>query len=331
MNEELISVIVPVYNKMEYIEETIDSVRNQTYSSWELLLIDDGSTDLSVEICERFALIDTRIRLFHTENRGVSAARNTGLEYAQGEWITFLDADDRLSHTALEVLYEKTKEANIIFGGMELFPEKKSFCVTNQNVTYSSVEDAVLSGGWVFDPAGIVSSCAKLYRKSCIRVQFDERLRHAEDFDFNLENLPLFGRLAVIPEIVYHYRKQPIPSLNKRIWLDRFDISKRILGKAKRTFGHNQQVYDAFLRNFACEMCDYFVMLSRLRNNTKSRMLSIMQVRLADEILQQRMIRSITLKKGRGIIWQLIKLRNANVLYAVLNRWGGKLWRWYDE
>ncbi len=100
----LISVIVPVYNAEKYLEKSINSVLNQTYSHWELILIDDGSLDKSKEICDKFSNRNSRIKVFHQANAGVSAARNRGIEAASGEYITFLDADDILPSYSLETL-----------------------------------------------------------------------------------------------------------------------------------------------------------------------------------------------------------------------------------
>lgn len=89
----MISVVVPVYNSSLYLERCIDSILNQSYGDFELLLIDDGSTDDSGTICDKYSLQDKRVKAFHQTNKGVSAARNHGLRVSNGEWITFIDSD----------------------------------------------------------------------------------------------------------------------------------------------------------------------------------------------------------------------------------------------
>src|SRR5690606_27273688 len=89
-----VSVIIPVYNAEKYLRECIDSVLAQTFDDFELLLINDGSTDGSGKICDEYAQKDARVKVFHKENGGVSSARNLGLDNAKGEWITFIDSDD---------------------------------------------------------------------------------------------------------------------------------------------------------------------------------------------------------------------------------------------
>lgn len=106
---ELISMIVPVYNVARYLPECLDSILAQTYSDFELLLIDDGSADESGLICDQYAEKDSRIRVIHRPNCGVSAARNLGLDLAAGEYICFADSDDVLSPRFLEILYETIK------------------------------------------------------------------------------------------------------------------------------------------------------------------------------------------------------------------------------
>lgn len=105
----MISVIVPVYNVEPYLKKCLDSIVNQTYRNLEILLVDDGSTDKSGEICDRFAEVDRRIRVFHTENRGLSCARNTGLDHAAGEWIGFVDSDDWIEPDMYETLLKRAE------------------------------------------------------------------------------------------------------------------------------------------------------------------------------------------------------------------------------
>lgn len=114
MKTPLISVIVPVFNAQNWLKECVSSVLCQTFCDWELILIDDGSTDSSGNLCEEYASSDNRIRVFHKSNEGVSSARNYGLEKALGEWVIFLDSDDFwLSQDTLSVLIS-TATANIV-------------------------------------------------------------------------------------------------------------------------------------------------------------------------------------------------------------------------
>ena len=106
---ELISVIVPVYNVEEYLPKCIESIINQTYKNLEIILVDDGSTDNSGRICDEYAKKDDRIIVFHKENGGLSDARNCGIDAATGDWVQFVDSDDYIHQTMVEKMYSSCK------------------------------------------------------------------------------------------------------------------------------------------------------------------------------------------------------------------------------
>ena len=108
--EDLISVIVPIYNVEKYINRCIDSIIEQTYTNLEIILVDDGSTDNSGSICDEYAKKDNRIKVIHKENGGVSSARNVGLDTAIGQYITFVDSDDYIEKKYCEILLKTLKK-----------------------------------------------------------------------------------------------------------------------------------------------------------------------------------------------------------------------------
>lgn len=108
----LVSIIIPVYNIADYIKKCVDSILVQTYENFEILLIDDGSTDNSSAVCDAIAKTDSRIKVIHKENGGVSAARNTGLEAMQGDYVTFVDGDDYIANDFIECLYNALVSSN---------------------------------------------------------------------------------------------------------------------------------------------------------------------------------------------------------------------------
>ena len=118
----LVSVIVPVYKTEKFIHRCIDSVLNQTYSNWEMILVDDGSPDACGQICDSYAEKDGRIHVIHQENQGLSAARNAGIKICKGEWIYFLDSDDFIVEDALEkmIFFSKSGTYDIIMAGFSI-------------------------------------------------------------------------------------------------------------------------------------------------------------------------------------------------------------------
>ena len=115
MGNELISIVVPVYNVENYLRMCLDSIQNQTYQNFECLLINDGSPDNSADICREYVSKDARFRYFEKENGGVASARNLGIKYSKGKYITFIDSDDWVDLDYLEVLHSKIKEYNTDF------------------------------------------------------------------------------------------------------------------------------------------------------------------------------------------------------------------------
>ena len=118
----LVSVIVPVYKTEKFIHRCIDSVLNQTYSNWEMILVDDGSPDACGQICDSYAEKDGRIHVIHQENQGLSAARNAGIKICKGEWIYFLDSDDFIVEDALEkmIFFSKSGTYDIIMAVLSM-------------------------------------------------------------------------------------------------------------------------------------------------------------------------------------------------------------------
>ena len=132
---ELISIIVPVYNVEQYLEKCVDSIVNQTYKNLEIILVDDGATDSSGKLCDKLAKIDNRIKVYHKENGGLSDARNYGVERATGDYIGFVDSDDYIDAEMYEKLYEAIKKENVDVAECNLkiiYPDREEL-FTEQN------------------------------------------------------------------------------------------------------------------------------------------------------------------------------------------------------
>ena len=217
VNFPKISVIVPVYNTEKYLHRCINSVLVQTYTDFELLLIDDGSKDSSGTICDEYAAQDTRVRVFHKENGGVSSARNLGLGNAQGEWITFVDSDDYIEENFLKS-FEGYFDADLIVGNMMDMSSNKNLLEDIVEGYYYSLCD-VLKGN--FTNLVFQSSCGKLFRTRLSRnIQFDEKMASGEDFHFILRYLCVAKSLRVLSvgrcTCHNHYIYLPPQNFNKK-------------------------------------------------------------------------------------------------------------------
>lgn len=169
----VISVLVPVHNVEPYLSECLDSILNQSFSDWEMLLVDDGSTDESGHMCDTYASVDTRIRVFHQKNQGLSAARNTGIENAKGSYLCFIDADDvLLSSKYFEILLDTAKKANaqIVVCGTSHFrvdePAPDAAIALEEDKAFSG--RAILESNPIPDKAYYpYAVTARLFRKEC--------------------------------------------------------------------------------------------------------------------------------------------------------------------
>lgn len=183
----MISIIVPVYNAEQCLNRCVDSILLQTYSDFEVLLIDDGSKDASGRICDEYALRDDRIRVFHKENGGVSSARNLGLEHARGEWITFCDADDYLPENNLFLHVNQCENAQIHFFSMIGIHngERREIQLPNR-----LMDDAESIHSFLYDYLDseiLKCICGKFVRKDVAKgLLFDELIRLGEDTLFFL-------------------------------------------------------------------------------------------------------------------------------------------------
>ena len=199
----MISVIVPVYKVESYLHQCLDGILGQTYRDLEILLIDDGSPDRCGEICEEYAKKDSRIRVFHTENQGLSAARNLGLREAKGEYIGFVDSDDWIEPDMYEILLRRIEETgtDISASGVRNEYRNNSFQYSVSNNAYVGPE-AIRA--LILDLSNGVWN--KLYRRDCwTDIRFPEK--HVfEDVATMYKVVLKAESLSCVPESLYHYR-----------------------------------------------------------------------------------------------------------------------------
>lgn len=196
MNHPLISIIVPVYNTEKYLHRCVDSILAQTYTDFELLLIDDGSSDNSGHICDEYALKDIRVRVYHQDNGGVSCARNLGLDNAKGDWITFIDSDDWIEN---EYLFRFRAETDLSLQG---YSSNDHIAKYRDTIVGNNPGAEYLYRKYVFGPY------CKLFRKDIIRdkeIRFDSNISCGEDILFLMEYMVHAKNMDVSSYVGYHY------------------------------------------------------------------------------------------------------------------------------
>ena len=216
----MVSIIVPVYNIERYIQKCVDSILAQSYQSFELILVNDGSTDYSGKICDAYEAIDSRIKVVHKPNGGLTSARNAGLSVARGEWIMHVDGDDWINHDMLkEMLYvaEKTS-ADVIIGNLRFVYEENNYWDYKMNDWSEDKKDSLnkyISGGWTC----VCGSMAKKYLYDKYNLRSPEGISYCEDFHLAVRLCYYSDKVVHINKSYYNYRQQPLSivhNLNKK-------------------------------------------------------------------------------------------------------------------
>jgi len=227
MNEK-ISVIIPVYNVASYLNQCLDSVINQTYTNLEIIVVDDGSTDKSGDICDEYAKKDKRIKVIHQTNGGLSSARNTGMDIATGYFLAFVDSDDWLDlnmYSLLVEVYLKYPDTDLVTSGIVEEYHDKAVKTSNDSnlIVVRSQKEAY---DIIFEPMYNIrfEVWNKLFRTDvvkCNRFVVDQVF---EDVYFDYWILRNCNKIATLDSSLYHYRKQRPGNTNSSFTWNRFSI-----------------------------------------------------------------------------------------------------------
>ena len=239
MHQPKITVIVPVYNAASYLEACIESLLDQSFKDFEVILINDGSSDDSPSICERYRDADERIRVINKPNGGVSSARNQGLKAVRGEWVAFVDADDTVGTEYLKSLYDSIGEEEenlLVVQGIEERWVEKDFC---QVLDYPNKDFYTHDNLHKIFSVGTLRltsySVAKLFNNKIIEnnhLRFHKDIQYAEDAIFVLSYLCCVNHVRYVAGCEYHYMIRETPqNLTQKI--NSFEAEKRMIDERK--------------------------------------------------------------------------------------------------
>lgn len=260
----LVSVVMPVYNAESYLEQAIGSLLNQSMKHIEIIAVDDGSTDSSLEILNRFAASDNRVRVYTQKNQYAGVARNLGLSHAKGEYIIFLDSDDFFEKNLVKDTYFKAKmdKADVVLFGANYFDDstgkkskgkgvlKKEFAPSKQPFSYKDCPDTIYQ-------ITSASPWTKLYRADFVKksgLQF-QNLHNANDVFFTFSALSVAERITVLDKALVNYRtgqKNNLQSSSKRYFYEAYSAWHQKLIE----LGRMDEVRKSYV-NRALESCLY--------------------------------------------------------------------------
>ncbi len=274
----MISIVIPIYNAEKHLRECIDSVLEQDYTDFELLLVNDGSTDSSLKICQEYEQTDKRIKVLNKENGGVSSARNLGINSATGEYITFVDSDDLLSKGALSAMISATEQEKADVGCFSIayFSETSYSEMNLENVII--VDKAQYNHHYkrIDRCLGFNSACAKLFKAELIKsnnIEFNEKISILEDGSFVLSCLEKAKITLFDSRVVYNYRQNQGGSLVLAFHINYLYALEHELSCAKWLIHElNEEGKALFYAKRFARLDGFIVRLSRnkeLKNNQK--------------------------------------------------------------
>lgn len=308
----LVSIIVPVYNAKKYLSRCIDSILGQSFTNFELLLINDGSQDNSGKICDGYAANDNRVRVFHKENGGVSAARNYGLDNATGKYVCFVDADDWVDKDYLKQLLPNAEEEMVVCSIGYEGNTNKNLCISNKKRNKECIESTLHQ---MIDHMAICSPCCKIMRRDIIerdQIRFDTDVSAGEDmlficdyFSAGIENI----RTISLP--LYHYYVVDNESLSHRI-VD-FETTEYILDCIKERIDKLSGVYewnkdDGYKRHISTQLYNFIAYVKSVPSFPK-------RVKLLKKVIDNKHVRVLLADTD-----YMVKRKRLNGLKALLFR-----------
>jgi glycosyltransferase involved in cell wall biosynthesis len=235
-NEIKVSVIVPIYNVGRFLSKCIETIINQTYHNLEIILVDDGSPDQSGEICDEYAAKDTRIKVIHQKNSGVSSARNTGVDIATGDYVCFVDGDDYLMPDYVEYLLDIAvcNDADISLT-TEMFGNYQLNQVKNDKIEVWSGEDAAVGILCYKIPIGVY---CKIFKRSFLgnEIRFLKNLYIGEGFNFNTAAFQRANKVVVGHRRIYYYRRDNPTSATTKFSIDKWNNGLMAIDVIKKDF-----------------------------------------------------------------------------------------------
>lgn len=315
-----VSVVIPVYNAEKYLKEAIESVIQQTFKGWELLLVDDGSEDSSPEICDAYSARFSSIHSLHINHTGVSAARNAGLEKAVGEWILFLDSDDLLDVHALEIMLEKSGGCGAVSCGVRLFgrdfPQQDiSPC---QDYSFDDYADTLPMAEELLRLYfnGIIAN--KLFRRERLHYRFDTACQSSEDTLFALKTLPEIGKLNIIHDVLYYYRMYPEPSLSKTFRISLLETHERVFYAYVNSYQKRPEAVKIAATNFSISAVRYFDTLVNTEGMPADtlKLLILSQLENCPLLYSTPLIRQAVVPKGYASKWEALLTHDVEIIYS---------------
>lgn len=314
-----ISVIVPVYNVEKYLNRCVDSILNQTFEDFELILVNDGSPDNCGNICDEYAQKDNRVKVIHKKNGGVSSARNVGIDIAQGEYIMFVDSDDWINENMLNDMYNMP-DSDMKVSSIRMIGKDNS---TEYIIDTKMHTQEELLIGFFSEAFPIICLCGpwcKLYKKDIIfnnAVRFNEDMSLGEDTYFNLNYIKHCKKVYTSEQIYYYYMRENSESLFTKFRLNMYyDVRKVFDLKVKMANELNMGRDSVFKMELSYTQTLIGNLIKMVDTNTKTEVKKYMSLLQKDkEFNDDNLIKN--LKSTHKLINKLISYNLFNTAYLL--------------
>lgn len=330
--ETIISVVVPVYNAEKNIKQCIESILAQTYRQFELILVDDGSTDRSLEICRQHSREDTRVRVYHQDNSGVGATRNAGIKMAKGRYLMFVDSDDYLDPDMLSDGVEHMKSGCELFISGTLMEYFKDNTI-EKTVEYRGKEKEYTTKELLeaFDQdyplLCIGGPCSKLFLTSILqdtKCYFDTEMTVSEDGLFCQDYISRISKVSFSDKCFYHYRRGNDESLWSRYTPALYEYQRKTYGRMRNLMSEMMCSEDSLAR---FEELYFDVMIGCIHNEYRNKERSIQREteivkKIANDEYVEKYIESghIT-KRSRIVLASMIRHRRYLMIVMMFGLW----------
>ena len=308
------SFIVPVYNVEKYIPQCIESILSQSFSDFEILLIDDGSTDNSGNICDEYAKKDNRITVLHGINKGLSEARNKGIDVAKGDYIIFLDSDDYWIGDKLKFIAKKLEDSksDLLVFNYEAFEETNNKTIVTNGINFEEVSNKLLTGEAYLEEIiktnNLYSWYAWLYViKRDLIMDFNIRFKPGikyEDVDLMYEIILKAKKVTVLDETIIRYRLSRQGAITANVKFrtekDKLDVIKNNIIKVQK-LNISEKLKTLLCHNFSCSYYSSLILLNEINDDCEKN-------KLIDELNDSKWVCKYTISGSQKLVYNLMRI-----------------------
>lgn len=266
----LVSVIIPVYKVEQYLKKCIDSIINQTYKNLEIILVDDGSPDDCPAICDEYAKNDSRIKVIHKKNGGLSDARNAGMAIAKGDYISFIDSDDWIDLSMFEIMVSRLikDHSDVVSCGVKWVEEDGTLIREVSNNKYELLSNYQAVSEIIIDGKLKQHVWNKIYRADLVRNIHFEKGKYHEDVYWSYQIFGLANKISIVSESYYYYVQRPNSIMGEEYSFKRIDALDAMRNRCDYIKHNYPDLYNLSLNTYLSS-CMYHLQLAMNANSKK--------------------------------------------------------------